>query len=177
MSDYWETRYAKGGTSGSGSRGAEAEFKAALLNGVIGRHNVRSVLDVGCGDGYVASMIDPDVRYVGYDPSPTAIKWCRSAMPTRDFTTVIPRDPYDMTASLDVIFHLVKDDVFKQHVADLFALARRLVFVYGTNFDMVGAPHVRHRVWLSKVPRGWKLVERSSTTYKDMWLFGRTDEA
>lgn len=31
--DYWENRYAKGGTSGAGSYGRQAEWKAEIVNG------------------------------------------------------------------------------------------------------------------------------------------------
>lgn len=54
--DYWESRYATGGTSGPGSSGKLAEFKAEVLNSFVRRDNVLSVIEFGCGDGNQLSL-------------------------------------------------------------------------------------------------------------------------
>ncbi|HEU4546756.1 MAG TPA: hypothetical protein VFR88_10740, partial [Microlunatus sp.] len=72
---YWERRYAKGGTSGAGSYGQAAEWKAEVVNGWVRDHGVTSVLDLGCGDGNQLSLADYP-RYLGLDRSPTAVRAC-----------------------------------------------------------------------------------------------------
>ncbi len=47
--DYWERNYATGGTSGEGSYGPLADFKARILNSFVAEHDVRSVIELGCG--------------------------------------------------------------------------------------------------------------------------------
>src|SRR5580704_4792872 len=42
-SSYWERRYRQGGTSGSGSVGRLAEFKADILNGFVARMGIQAV--------------------------------------------------------------------------------------------------------------------------------------
>src|SRR5579864_6395854 len=69
---YWDQRYAEGGTSGSGSYGEQAAFKAEILNGFVARHGIQSVIEFGCGDGNQLSLASYP-SYVGLDVSRTAI--------------------------------------------------------------------------------------------------------
>ena len=72
---YWEGRYAGGGTSGAGSYGALAEFKAELLNAFVKDKSVKSVIEFGCGDGHQLSLASYP-KYIGLDVSKTAIELC-----------------------------------------------------------------------------------------------------
>src|SRR6185295_426813 len=73
--DYWEQRYREGGTSGGGSFGHLAQFKADTLNAFVEKHAVRSVLEFGCGDGRQLELAKYP-KYIGLDVSPTAIAEC-----------------------------------------------------------------------------------------------------
>jgi SAM-dependent methyltransferase len=172
---YWARRYATGGTSGAGSRGAEAEEKVRLVQRVIDERGVRSVLDLGCGDGYVASRLRV-AEYVGYDPAPSALALCRAAMPGRTFVGELPAGPFDLVLSLDVMFHLVDDADYREHLAALFGAPepwRRYSMVHGTNHEERGAAHVRHRRWLDDLPPEWSVVAWWGSTHdsrKRAWL-------
>jgi len=160
---YWEARYRDGGCSGKGSRGAEALAKVATVQGVINRFGVTSMLDLGCGDGFVAKRLDV-ARYVGYDPAPTAVAACRALMPDRTFTTTLPDDvvyrpEFDLTMSLDVLFHLVDGSEYDHHLAALLGMTTGRALVYATNHDERGAAHVLHRRWVEDVPPGWDLED------------------
>src|SRR5690348_11631317 len=48
---YWEQRYLAGGTSGAGSFGRLAQFKAETINAFASRANIQTVIEFGCGDG------------------------------------------------------------------------------------------------------------------------------
>jgi len=74
--EYWERNYARGGTSGPGSYHAAAEAKAAFLNDFVRTHEVRSVIEFGCGDGNQLSLADYP-RYIGLDVSRSAIELCK----------------------------------------------------------------------------------------------------
>lgn len=172
---FWEQRYARGGTSGAGSAGSEAQAKVGIVQTVIEELGARTVLDVGCGDGVVASWIKcPD--YVGLDPSLKALDMCRALMPTRSFVAELPdpREPtYDLALSLDVIFHLVDDADYEQHLTTLLGWTRDAVLIYGTNHDQRGAPHVRHRAWTGDIPPGWTVEKRDvdvADPRKAAWL-------
>ena len=177
LSQYWDRRYRKGVGSGAGSRGLEAREKAEIVNHIIRRAGIQSVLDVGVGDGVVSEMIDAPAGYVGYDISETAISLCREMMPDRTFTTTLPAGDFDLIISMDVIFHLVNEDDYQAHLALLFGpspeIGRRAVLVYATNHDERGAAHVLHRKWTNDVPPTWSLTAQwrsRSDKRKSFWL-------
>jgi SAM-dependent methyltransferase len=164
---YWENRYRADGTSGAGSRGRLAEYKADFLNTFFLENRVSSVIEFGCGEGYQLGLLSPQ-RYTGIDVSPTAIDLCRQVFShKRKWKFFVSGEKkrlgkFDLTLSLDVIFHLVEDSVFSSYCDALFKHSQRFVIIYSSNFD---APwpdqHVRHRNvvnWLSSHGKeGWKL--------------------
>jgi cyclopropane fatty-acyl-phospholipid synthase-like methyltransferase len=188
---YWETRYARGGNSGSGSYGRQAEYKAAFLNSFVMANDVRTVIEFGCGDGSQLRRAEYPA-YLGIDVSPTAIRMCADAFrkdQSKSFFLYCP-DAYfdparfihgDAALSLDVLFHLVEDEVFESYLRSLFNAADRFVVIYGS--DRVArsvAPHVRHRKFTSWVDEhfgiDWELlqVEPAPTGgYQDFHVFAR----
>ncbi len=61
-----------------------------------------------------------------------------------------------MAVSMDVIFHLVEDDVYETYMNTLFRVAQRLVLIY------LSEEHVRHRrfgVWIEESMRDWSLIK------------------
>ena len=179
--EYWEKRYAKGGTSGIGSYDERADFKARVLQQLISEHGIRGVIDFGCGDGHRVGLIDVE-NYVGLDVSRTAIDICREKFkndPSKKFYVFQPTEHFenlsiykaDMAISLDVLFHLVEDEIFERYIRNLFTSAERFVVVYSSNFDQyTESPHVRHREFVSCVNANadnWKLCKTIENPYKD----------
>jgi SAM-dependent methyltransferase len=61
--------------SGSGSRGEAAQDYVSLVTDFIVKHNVKSVLDLGCGDFFIGSQITGVCeQYVGVDVVPSVIE-------------------------------------------------------------------------------------------------------
>ncbi|HET7600508.1 MAG TPA: class I SAM-dependent methyltransferase [Gemmatimonadales bacterium] len=168
---YWEGRYAAGGTSGPGSYGRLADFKAGVLNRFVREHRIASVLELGCGDGAQLELADYP-SYVGVDVSETAVELCRRRFagdPTKRFivhgpASVEPLPACELALSLDVIFHLVEDEVFAGYMAQLFGCATRYVVIYSSDTSAPSdAPHVRHRpfsAWVRDQLPGWRLLTR-----------------
>ncbi|GAA4436348.1 hypothetical protein GCM10023148_42930 [Actinokineospora soli] len=172
--DYWEERYAKGGTSGAGSYGKQAEWKASIVNGWVAELGVTSVIDLGCGDGNQLSLAEYP-RYLGLDRSATAIKLCIERFaddPTKSFLRYDPvtlADPAgwlraDLALSMEVIFHLVEDEVFEDYMVRLFDSAERYVVIC-CNADDGGelGPTERHRdftKWVADARPDWVLEHR-----------------
>ena len=75
--DFWERRYAGGGSSGPGSYGTMAQGKANFLDAFVQSSNVQSIIEFGCGDGNQLSLARYP-RYIGLDVSRSAIGLCRS---------------------------------------------------------------------------------------------------
>jgi SAM-dependent methyltransferase len=183
---YWDTRYRQGGTSGDGSYGELAAFKAEVLNGFIADHKIDSVLELGCGDGNQLALAAYP-RYVGLDVSPEAVGRCIERFrrdPTKSFFLYSPRYFHDATGvfaadctlSLDVIYHLVEDEVYATYLEHLFGWARRFVVIYSSDRSMDGslvlrdAPHVRHRPVTADVARlfpMFTLVRRIPNRYPE----------
>lgn len=173
--DYWEARYAAGDNSGVGSYGKFADFKAEFLNGFVDEQRIASVIEFGCGDGNQLSLARYPT-YLGVDVSASAVAACRtrfSADPSRRFALV---DDYvgettELALSLDVLYHLVEDDVFERYMARLFDAATRFVIIYSSNSDAVAdasSPHVRHRVftrWVEVHRPQWRLTRHVPNRY------------
>lgn len=148
--EFWEERYATGGHSGTGSRGLNAKFKADFLNAFVKEHNVQTVLEFGCGDGNQLALAEYPL-YVGMDVSETAVKMCTERFAedfTKSFHLIRPLSA-ELVLSLDVVYHLTEEDVYMQHLRDVFASASRWVIIYTTDLDYIdpdyeSADHVRH---------------------------------
>jgi hypothetical protein len=163
---FWEAEYRKGGTSGPGSYGRLAEFKAEILNEFVRTKNVRTVIEFGCGDGAQLQRASYP-EYVGVDVAPASIARCSALFaqdPTKRFylADCLPKDSgmFDLALSLDVIYHLVEDSVFDAYMGRLFSVAQYYVIIYASNYEaLTQATHVRHRKftdWIAKNARGWQ---------------------
>jgi len=73
---YWEKRYRSGGGSGSGSYNNLAVFKAEIINAFIKENDVKSVVELGCGDGNQLQLFEFNT-YIGYDVSDAVVEICR----------------------------------------------------------------------------------------------------
>jgi SAM-dependent methyltransferase len=178
--DHWERRYAKGGNSGVGSYGALAEYKARVLNEFVVNSGARSVIEFGCGDGNQLTLAQYP-QYLGFDVSKTAIDLCINKFrddPTKSFLWYEPARfanrgaiTADLTLSLDVIFHLVEDEVFQSYLVDLFGAATGNVIIYSSNYEMREAPHVRHRqftTWVANHLSEWRLSNTLENPHKGL---------
>lgn len=176
--DYWERRYARGGNSGGGSYGRLNAFKAEIINDVIRRNGLRSAVEFGCGDGAQLETLDFDT-YLGVDVSATAVSRLRERfvdaphyrfLELADATDI---GTFDAAMSLDVIYHLVEDEVFDAHMRAVFAAAGRTVIIYASNHDEQPADkHVRHREftrWVETHKTGWRLVRHIANPYPFDW--------
>jgi hypothetical protein len=176
---YWERHYRSGGDSGPGSRGVLARYKAGFVNDFVARHDVRSVIELGCGDGAQLALSEYPA-YTGLDVSTTALRSCVArfaADPTKIFlpySTGAFADPRgllraDLGLSMDVLFHLVEPGVFETYVRDLFASARRFVLIYasdGPRDSTIGSvtdrPFTGH---VRATQPDWRLEERVSNPH------------
>lgn len=173
-SDYWEQRYRSGGTSGDGSYGNLALFKAQVINEFVREHDIDSVIEFGCGDGNQLRLAHYP-KYVGLDVSPAAVAMCREKFAqdkTKSFYLIHEWDGKraDLALSLDVIYHLTEDAVFERYMTDLFRSADRYIIIYSSNHDDpdTGAAHVRHRAfsdWVRKQAPQWSLMAHVPNKY------------
>lgn len=178
--DYWEERYSKGGDSGEGSYGPLSAFKATYINGLVIDHKISSVIDMGVGDGHQLTLLALEQldSYCGIDVSKTTLARLASKYADRPNYKFTHSDDYDLgeqafdlTISLDVIFHLVEDDVFKKYIRDCLLRSRDHAIFYSSNRDEnVDALHVRHRKFTSHIEKHfpeWHLIQRMPNMFPE----------
>jgi len=143
--DYWKNHYANERDSGSGSYGESAEWKASQLNDFVKARGIKSMVELGCGDGNQLRYIEVE-KYTGIDPSIDAIKKCLSihgSDKTKSFFTFDP-DGFannqaleaDVSVSMEVILHLIEDSRYEKYMTDLFSLSSRFVAIFNTASDV-----------------------------------------
>ncbi len=172
---YWEQRYKKGGNSGAGSYNRLSEFKADILNAFVKEHDIDLVVEWGHGDGNQLKLAKYP-KYIGFDISKTAVDMCKKMFAgdqTKEFVWSGGEDfeckvKGDLTLSLDVIYHLVEDEVFETYMNRLFDTSRQYVCIYSCNFDKNHAEHVRCRKFTTYIEeniKGWELIEKVENKY------------
>jgi SAM-dependent methyltransferase len=174
-SKYWEHRYASGGNSGVGSYDKFAEFKAMILNAFVTKQNVITVMEFGCGDGNQLELANYP-SYIGLDVSEAVIASCKEKFSSDTGKTFKLMREYDgeiadLSLSLDVIYHLLEDDVFTDYMRVLFKVATRYVIIYSSDSDENAGyegTHVRHRKftkWIQDNISDWKLLDHIANRY------------
>lgn len=191
---YWENRYRSGGNSGAGSYNNLADFKAQILNDFVSKNSISSVIEWGCGDGNQL-LLSKYPQYIGIDVSKKAIKICKSKFKkdsTKKFYWSGKKNfsffqTADLTLSLDVIYHLIEDDVFECYMRQLFSSSNKYVIIYSCNFDNdpIDA-HVKCRKftpWIEKNFKDWNLkdvvknqypydgINSISTSWSDFFIY------
>jgi glycosyltransferase involved in cell wall biosynthesis/SAM-dependent methyltransferase len=194
VSEYWDTRYRVGGNSGAGSYGRLAKFKAEIINRFIERNSISSVIEFGCGDGNQLGLMSP-VSYLGVDISPTAVEICRTKYIGHNEKRFMVLDEFksspetsELTLSLDVIYHLVDEEIFNDYMQRLFYSSKKYCIVYSANQEEITASaHVRKRKftdWVDVNADGWELDEfipnrypmtkdsdPNNTSFADFYIF------
>lgn len=172
---YWQDRYAKGGDSGAGSKNHLAEFKTKTVAQLLQKYKCQSVTELGCGDGMQLETLYPTltelgIRYTGFDISYLVVMKLRQKFGD-NFGSMSYLDSDegkqfkgDAALSLDVIYHLVEDEVFNEYMRKLFHHGRKCVIIYSSDHeDNEGsAEWVRHRLfskWVKENAPAFKYVE------------------
>jgi hypothetical protein len=190
---FWNAHYRLGGTSGPGSTGVLADYKAEFINNFIKDHHVASVTDFGCGDGNQLSLLECPV-YVGLDVSKYALVRCMQLFcsdSSKSFFLYKPELFMDrkgifrseLALSLDVIFHLVEDATYGAYMDQLFDCAERYVIIYSSNSSgSLGNPrYTKHRPfvdWVSEHKVDWEQLASpenplSNMTKSSFYIFAR----
>lgn len=164
-----------GGSSGAGSYNRLAEFKAEILNDFVKKNGIKTVIEWGCGDGAQLGLAEY-ANYIGYDISECAINICKKKFEndeskkffwcgSKTFKNTVKAD---LSISLDVIYHLVEDDVYKLYLDRLFSSSDNYVCIYSCNFKLDHAEHVKCRKFTDYVENNyveWKLIKIVTNRY------------
>lgn len=172
--EYWDNRYLINENSGPGSYNHLAEFKAKVLNDFVAKENIQTVFEMGCGDGNQLKYAKYPL-YLGTDVSKKAVSLCKSKFQTDTNKTFLCVNggnhdniydfiKADMSISLDVLYHLVEDNIFEDYICSLFKTSKKWVVVYSSNYDDSSFSgekfkHVRHRLFSKYIEENIKDFE------------------
>lgn len=197
--EFWDNIYKNNGNSGTGSYNRLAEFKADVVNDFLMENNIETTIEFGCGDGNQLSLIKYNY-YVGVDVSPYIIDKNRKIYENNDkrkfYCTLNEKHNYinekfDLSISLDVIFHLLEDEIFFNYMDDLFRTSSKYVIIYSSNHEEYTRwPEYRHRNFMGYIQKnmeGWKLINfipnkypyiigcEDKTSASDFYIFQKDD--
>jgi hypothetical protein len=171
---YWESRYRASGTSGAGSYGRLAKFKADVLNKFVSQNSIKSVIEFGSGDGNQLTLAEYP-NYIGVDVSSTAISWSIKKFKADSSKIFLHSSEYtgqkaELTLSLDVLYHLIEDKIFQKYMSDLFEATHKYVIVYSSDYvnSDYDASHVRHRRftdWVESNQTDFHLIKKLPNIY------------
>ncbi len=124
VTHYWQERYAHGEGSGKGSEGRNYEYKRDYINQIIEKHKIGRIVDFGCGDGTQIRELRIH-QYHGIDIAESSILRCRKMYANHPgFRFEVYGDAhyshYDLAMSLDVLYHIVAQDVYESYLQHLF---------------------------------------------------------
>lgn len=172
---YWESRYASGGNSGAGSYNDLAILKAAVVNEFVQTNAVEKGIEFGCGDGNQLKLASYP-SYIGFDVSKTAVEVCRTLFKADGSKSFHLMDEYSaetatLVLSLDVIYHLVEDEVYENYMRTLFNASKKDVIIYPSDSEQgipPGAKHIKFRHFTGYVKKNfpkWRLAQRMPNRY------------
>jgi hypothetical protein len=166
--NYWIDRYKKGGNSGDGSYNNLAEFKAEIINKFVSKKKIETVIELGCGDGNQLKYFEFP-SYIGFDISSIILEKCREKFKkdkNKEFLHLskISNHKADLLLSLDVLYHLIEDQIYYNYLNELFDRANLYVIIYANNNDDSGnyPSHVKPRKftnWINENKQDFQLIE------------------
>jgi hypothetical protein len=123
--------------------------------------------------------------YTGLDVSITPIEKCSEVCkndPAKRFlisdknTTKLQAE---LAISLDVIYHLIEEEVYEINMNQLFRSAAKYVIIYAWDVESDKEYHVKHRKfseWIKENVAEFKLVDKiKSSTFSDFYLYQRRE--
>ena len=159
------------------------------------------VVEWGSGDGNQILLANYK-KYLGFDVSLTATNLCKKKFkndPTKNFVWSGEKGfknniKGDLALSLDVIYHLIEDDVFNSYMNMLFDSSKKYVIIYSCNNEKiynVKAVHVHCRKftnWINENKKDWKLIQyiknrfpykkenQKHTSFSDFYIYEKINE-
>jgi cyclopropane fatty-acyl-phospholipid synthase-like methyltransferase len=155
----WESRYNNGGNSGNGTYNELYIFKRDIINDIINKYNIKNIIDFGCGDGNQIKEFNID-KYVGIDIALSAINICKMKYKddnTKSFFTYNEinniKSQYDLSISLDVLYHILEEDLFIDYLKKIFNFSSKYILIYSSNYDGHTEGHMHTRKFTNYVEK------------------------
>lgn len=144
--EWYDASFDAGGTGARHYTESEYYFLWSVIVDRIQTTAARSILEIGCGTGQLACLIQDNVgcRYVGFDFSQTRVEFARKAHPDLSFvqqdafqTDLFTTCDYDTVVCTEFLEHVEEDRVVLNKI-------RKGSRFYGTVPNFGFTSHVRH---------------------------------
>jgi len=147
---YWETRYKNNSNSGHGSYGEFQKFKTEYINNVIKTYNIKTINELGTGDGNMLSTYTGFDLYTGFDVSDTILNKLKNKFKDNNSIKFVSNpnimEPADLTMSIDVSYHIINNNLFYEHLDLLYNKSLKYILIYSSNSnEKYGNYHILHR--------------------------------
>ena len=137
-------------------------------------HEIKSIIDFGFGDGNQIKDIKID-SYIGFDISKTIVEKCRNKYKEDKkqfylYEGELLSDEYkrELGLSLDVLYHVLEEDMYERYLKNLFNLSEKYVIIYSQNKNHNEGGHIKGREFtsyvLEKYPE-WKFIKKIDQKY------------
>lgn len=159
--NYWDNRYKRlNGNdivlwgSGLGSAGDAVTKRINALR----KHctDVKSILDVGCGDmnvGFDVMELYPDATYKGIDSSEYLINCLKKQYPDEDFEYIENSTfdyPSDLVICFDVLYHIMDDKEHDKMLESLKKSWKKYLVIITEDIDVIediNSDYIKHRIF------------------------------
>lgn len=169
---YWNRRYQRGSGSSFEPHEGVINFETGLINEFIKKHEIKSVLDMGCGDGSVFQRLRNLPIYHGMDISSIIIARMQQKYEKDDSRMffephTMPDYYYDLVISIDTIYHLVNDHEYIDYLEKLEKKCKNYLIISSTNYNAYyGGGYIRHRAFLKDIKDlGFKLLKKVDSPF------------
>ena len=171
---YWIERYKNGGNSGSGSYDELYIFKRDIINNIIKEKGIKSIIDLGPGDGNQIKELNIE-KYIGIDIAYTSIQICKKKYKDDKNKTFYTWNDfkehelhYDLTTSLDVLYHILEEDGFLKYLKNLFKFSNKYILIYSSDLEGHTQQHIHTRKftnYIKKLFPNCKLIKKINQKY------------
>ena len=150
--EFWKSRYELGDNSGSGSRGDLLNFKTEFINNFIKENDIKTVLDFGHGDLYVAREINAE-DYTGIDifdvEDNEGLNLINCKFDEYDGESA------DLVMCLDVVYHILEEEqeYMRDSLDKMMEKADKFLMIYAHDsederFETEYSYHLYNSKWL-----------------------------
>lgn len=134
---YREQRYKTGGNSWKWSYWDNWVFKSEYINKFIEENNIKSAVEVGCGDGHNLTLYKVD-KYIWLDVSAKSIEMCKQKHvddKNKQFFLHTDKDSYDdyisdVSLCLDVTYHIFPRKKWEDVIQQVIGMWEKYVIFY-----------------------------------------------
>jgi hypothetical protein len=134
---FWNQRYIEDPDKGSGpgSRGEILRLKSTLIQSVIAEHDIKTILDIGCGD--IAPLRELELgHYLGIDIADVVVEKNKSLKPQWQFVRADLAGDYcppaaELVLCLDVLIHQKKKQSYLAILLKTLSCSEKVALISG----------------------------------------------